>query len=221
MSNRANNVNSDITVLIADDHAVVRKGLTAFFETAPDIRIAATASTAAEAVAAAAATRPSVVLLDLLLPDQDAVTTVTQIRKASPDSHIVILTSHEGGEYVSDVIQAGALSYILKDINPDDLIETIRTASRGRGILNERLAQFLLDGVKEDHRELHDQLTEREREVLQQIAKGMTNSEISGKLFISETTVKSHVSNILSKLYLTDRTKLAVYAWEKGLVQGK
>lgn len=208
-----------ISVLIADDHAVVLKGLTAFFETAADLHVAATASTAAEAVSAAGSVRPDVVLLDLLLPDQDAVTTVNQIRKASPKSRIIILTSHEGNEYISDVLEAGALSYILKDINPDDLIDAIRKTAQNQKVLNERLAQFLVDDFKGESRELHDRLTDREREVLLQIAKGMTNGEIAAKLFISETTVKSHVSSILSKLYLTDRTKLAVYAWEKGLVK--
>lgn len=208
-----------ISVVIADDHAVVRKGLTAFFESAGDIQVRAAASTAAEAVAAAERVRPDVVLLDLLLPDQGAAETVGQIRAVSPESRIVILTSHVGGEFVADVLRAGALSYILKDIDPDDLIAAIRKAAANEAIISERLAQMLVDGFGEESLELHDRLTEREREVLKLIARGLTNGEIAATLFISETTVKSHVSSILSKLYLTDRTKLAVYAWEKGLMK--
>lgn len=210
---------NEISVVIADDHAVVRKGLAAFFESASDIQVRAVASTAAEAIAAVGRVCPDVVLLDLFLPDQGAVATIEQIRTVSPESHIVILTSHEGGEFVADVLRAGALSYILKDINPDDLIAAIRKAATGEGIMSERLAQVLVDEFGEESRELYARLTEREREVLKLIAKGLTNGEIAAAIFISETTVKSHVSSILSKLYLTDRTKLAVYAWEKGLMK--
>lgn len=208
-----------ITVVIADDHAVVRKGLLAFFDTTGDIRVLATAATAAEAVVAARDHRPRVVLLDLLMPDQAAVDTIRQIKAASPNSQVVILTSHEGGDYIADVLAAGALSYVLKDISPDDLITAVRKAARGQSILNTRLARFLVDGFHGENDDLYARLTEREREVLQLIAKGLTNAEIAERLYISETTVKSHVSNILSKLYLTDRTKLAVYAWENGLMK--
>lgn len=208
-----------VTLVVADDHAVVRKGLLAFFEITDDIRVVATATNGAEALAAVKKNKPMVVLLDLLMPDQDAVTTIGQIREASPDSRVVILTSHEGDEYIADVLQAGALSYVLKDMGPDELIGVVRQAAKGRGILNERLAKTLLDSSKKENRQLHDRLTDREMEVLRQIATGATNTDIAGRLFISETTVKSHVSSILGKLYLSDRTKLAVYAWEQGLIR--
>lgn len=208
-----------ITVVLADDHAVVRKGLQAFFETTGDIRVLATAANAAGAVAAAEKAKPTIVLLDLFLPDQAAVETIGQIRAVSPDSRIVVLTSHEGNEYLAEVLRAGALSYVLKDITPEELTATIRKAAEGESILDERLAKTLLGGPAGKGGALYERLTEREREILRLIAKGMTNSEIAAGLFISETTVKSHVSNILSKLYLTDRTKLAVYAWEKGLMR--
>ena len=208
-----------VTLVVADDHAVVRKGLLAFFETTEDIHVLATASSGAEALAVVRNTKPMVVLLDLLMPDQDAVTTVGLMLDASPDSRIVILTSHEGDEYISDVLRAGALSYVLKDMGPDELIAVIRQAAKGIGMLNERLAKTLLDSSRNENRKLYGRLTDREREVLRLIATGATNAEIARLLFISDTTVKSHVSSILGKLYLSDRTKLAVYAWEKGLVR--
>ena len=207
-----------ISLLIVDDHAVVRKGLVAFFAITDDIRIIATAASGQEAVAKAKEHKPRVILLDLFLPDQPAVQTIEQIKMVSPKSQIVILTSHEGDEHVAGTLKAGALSYALKDISPEDLIIVIRKASMGESILDARLAREFVDDFDAKNAVLHDSLTERERDILNLIAKGMTNSEIAGRLFISETTVKSHVSNILGKLYLADRTKVAVYAWEKGLV---
>lgn len=208
-----------IDVVLADDHAVVLKGLQAFFETTNDIRVVALATSCTEAVAATKIHQPAVVLLDLLMPDQPAVDTISQIKTGSPASQVIILTSHEGNEYVADVLAAGALSYILKDIGPDDLMLAVRKAAQGQSMLNSRLAAILVSGFKNESAGLYQRLTEREREVLQLIARGSTNGEIAKTLFVSETTVKSHVSNILGKLYLTDRTKLAAYAWEQGIVK--
>jgi len=207
-----------VTVVFADDHAVVRKGLLAFFETAPDIVILGVAERGTEAVSVVEKFKPQVVLLDLLMPDQTAAQTIEHIKKVSPLSQVVVLTSHEGDEYVSDVLKAGALSYILKDIDPEELIVAVRKAAIGERVLSARLEQYLLNNLKNNPCEALNSLTMREDEVLRLIAKGLTNGEIAEKLFISEFTVKSHVSNILGKLYLTDRTKLAVYAWEKGLI---
>ncbi len=208
-----------ITVVITDDHAIVRKGLLAFFATTQDIRIVATAATGQEAVAAAKTHTPQVMLLDMFLPDQPAVQTIEQIKAVSPNSQIVILTSHEGNEYIADILKAGALSYILKDISPEDLINVVKQAASGKSILNARLAQEFMKDLNSESSDLYNSLTERERGVLHLIAKGMTNGEIADSLCISETTVKSHVSNILGKLYLADRTKVAVYAWENGLIR--
>lgn len=208
----------NISVIIVDDHAVVREGLMAFFGNTKDIRVIATASTAREAVLVASEHMPEVILLDLLLPDQPAVQTIEKIKTVSPETNVVVLTSHEGNEYIAEVLKAGALSYVLKDINPEDLIAVVRKAAAGESILNARLAQSLVDDFPSENRSLHDSLTEREREVLHCIAKGMTNGEMTEHLHISSTTVKSHVSSILGKLYISDRTKLAVYAWENGLI---
>lgn len=214
-----------ITLILADDHAMVRNGLTAFLATANDIQVMAAVSSGTEAVAAAKKYVPDVVLLDLFMPDQPAVETVRQIKMVSPRSQIVMVTSHEGDEFVLPMTQAGALSYILKDTTPEDLIFAVRKAAVGESILSPRIAKALVTVVSQaraakmqvDH--FYEDLTEREMEVLQCIAEGLSNLGIATRLNISEKTVKSHVSNILSKLYLTDRTQVAVYAWREGVVK--
>ncbi len=214
-----------ISLILADDHAVVRRGLTAFLATAHDIDVVAVAANGTEAVAAVRKLAPDVVLLDLFMPDQPAVETVRQIKKVSPRSQIVVVTSHEGDDYVVPMTQAGAISYILKDTTPEDLIATVRKAAAGESTLSPRIARALVSVVtqaraaKTHATQPHDDLTEREMEVLQCIAEGLSNIDIATRLTISEKTVKSHVSNILGKLYLTDRTQAAVYAWREGIVK--
>ncbi|MDA8136560.1 MAG: response regulator transcription factor [Desulfobacteraceae bacterium] len=214
-----------ITLILADDHAMVRKGLTAFLSTARDIEVMAVAASGVEVVADAEKYAPDVVLLDLFMPDQPAVETVRRIKRVSPRSQIIMVTSHEGDEYVVPMMKAGAISYILKDITPENLIRTVRKAAAGQSTLSPRIAQALVTVVtqaradKTQENQLHEDLTEREMEVLQCIAEGLSNMNIGARLNISEKTVKSHVSNILSKLYLTDRTQAAVYAWRERIVK--
>jgi NarL family two-component system response regulator LiaR len=214
-----------ITLVLADDHAMVRKGLTAFLATAQDIEVLAVATCGVEVVAAAKKHAPDVVLLDLLMPDQPAVETVRQIKRVSPRSQIIMVTSHEGDEYVVPVTQAGAISYILKDTTPENLIRAVRKAAVGESTLSPRIAKALMTVVTQARAlstresQFHEDLTEREMEVLQCIAEGLSNMDIAARLNISDKTVKSHVGNILSKLYLTDRTKAAVYAWREGIVK--
>ncbi|MDL2285459.1 response regulator transcription factor [Desulfovibrio sp. OttesenSCG-928-F07] len=208
-----------LTLVVADDHTVVRKGLQAIFEITGGIKVHASVGTGFEAVAAAKLYQPKVVLLDLLMPDQPATVTIEQIKNVSPNSQVVILTSHEGEDYIAQVLQAGALSYILKDIAPEELIEVLHKAASGESMLNARVAKEFVTTLSTATKALHNSLTEREWEVLRFIALGLSNSQIAEKMYISEPTVKSHVSSILAKLYLTDRTKVAVYAWEKGLVK--
>jgi NarL family two-component system response regulator LiaR len=218
------NMTDKITLILADDHAMVRRGLTAFLATAPDVDVMDAATCGLEVVAAAKKHAPDVVLLDLFMPDQPAVETVRQIKKVSPRSQIIMVTSHEGDEYVVPMMQAGAISYILKDTTPEDLIRAVRKAAKGESTLSPRIAKVLVTVVtrrqaeKTPESQFHEDLTEREMEVLQCIAEGMSNMAIATQLNISEKTVKSHVGNILSKLYLTDRTQAAVYAWREGLV---
>lgn len=214
-----------ITLIIADDHAMVRKGLTVFLETAGVFEIMAVAESGGQAVAAAQQHAPDVVLLDLFMPDQPAVETVRQIKKVSPRTQILMVTSHEGDDYVVPTMQAGAISYLLKDTSPEDLVEAVRKTAMGESTLSPRVAKALMTVVtgqtagKVGESQLHEDLTKREMEVLQCIAEGLSNMEIAARLFISEKTVKSHVGNILSKLYLTDRTQAAVYAWREGIVK--
>lgn len=214
-----------ITLILVDDHEMVRKGLIAFLATAKDIEVLAAAASGAEAVAAAGKHAPDVVLLDLLMPDQPAVETVRQIKRVSPRSQIIVVTSHEGDEYVVPTTQAGAISYLLKDTSPEDLIRAVRKAAAGESTLSPRIARALAAIIARERagETLEDQLrvdlTEREMEVLQCIAEGLSNIAIATRLGITEKTVKSHVSNILSKLYLTDRTQAAVYAWRKRIVK--
>ncbi len=212
-----------ISLVIADDHEVVRRGLTAFIATATDIDLLEAASSGTEAVEACLRHAPDVVLLDLLMPDQDIETSVRQIKKVSPRTQIVILTSHEGDEHVVSVTRAGAISYILKDISPEDLIKAIRHACLGEATLSPRIARALLKAVHPSEKLslLHENLTNREMDVLQSIAEGHSNQAIAKILGITEKTVKSHVSNVLSKLYLNDRTQAAVYAWREGIVGKK
>ena len=215
----------NITLILADDHEMVRKGLTAFLAAAQDIEVMDVAACGAEVVAAAQKYAPDVVLLDLFMPDQSAVETVRQIKKVSPRSQIVMVTSHEGDEYVAPVTQAGAISYILKDATPEELILAVRKAAAGESTLSPRIAKALMTVVTQARSEktqkgqLHEDLSEREMEVLQCIAEGLSNMKIAARLGISEKTVKSHVGNMLSKLYLTDRTQAAVYAWREGIVK--
>lgn len=214
-------MNDRITLILADDHAMVRKGLMAFLATAADIEVLAAASGGMEAIAAARQHAPDVVLLDLFMPDLPAVDTVRRIKRVSPRSQIVMVTSHEGDEHVVPVTQAGAISYILKDTTPEDLISTVRKAAAGEGTLSPRIATALIAVVAQDGRTppYHDDLTERELDVLRCIAEGLSNMGIAMRLGISEKTVKSHVGNVLGKLYLTDRTQAAVYAWREGIVR--
>ncbi len=211
-------VSEKITLILADDHAMVRKGLIAFLATTKDIDVVAVASGGVDVVAAAEKHAPDVVLLDLFMPDQSAVETIRQIKKVSPRSQIVMVTSHEGDEHVMPTTQAGAISYILKDTTPEDLIDTVRKAAAGESTISPRVAKALVAVVtQQDH--FHEDLTEREMEVLHCIAEGLSNIDIAKRLNIGEKTVKSHVSNILGKLYLNDRTQAAIYAWREGIVK--
>lgn len=210
---------SVIDIILADDHSVVLKGLQAFFETEHDISVVSIASSGIDAVKAVEKHQPKVILLDLFLPDQKASETIKQMKIVSPATQVIILTSHEGTEYISDILKAGALSYILKDIGPEELVATVRKAEQGERVVDPRLTKILTDSVENSNYKLLHRLTERENEVMQLIARGLSNGEISKKLFVSEATVKSHVSSILGKLYMADRTKLAAYAWEHGIVK--
>ncbi|MCI0395895.1 MAG: response regulator transcription factor [Chloroflexi bacterium] len=211
-----------ITVMLVDDHRVVRQGVRAFLDTQPDIAVVAEADSGAAAVALAAEHAPDVVLMDLVMPGLDGVEATRQVKQASPRSQVIVLTSYHQDEHIFPAIRAGALSYILKDVGPEELAGAIRKAAVGEAVLHPRVAARVvqeLHGARRGSPNPFTELSERELEVLRLVADGLSNAEIAGRLVISEKTVKSHVSNILSKLHLADRTQAAVYAWREGIVR--
>ena len=211
-----------ITVLLVDDHNVVRLGLQAYFSTLADIQVVGQAVTGEEAVALAEQLAPDVVLMDLILPGMDGVQATQQVKRVSPRTQVIVLTSYHEDEHIFPAIRAGALSYVLKDIDPDDLADAIRRAYVGEAVLHPRVAARLVlevHGARESGPNPFSELTDRELEVLRQVAAGKPNREIAEALVISEKTVKSHISNILGKLHLADRTQAAVYAWQAGIVR--
>jgi len=220
-----------IRVLIADDHAVVRQGLRTFLElhsnaTWLPIEVVDEVANGIEAVESARKLQPDIVLLDLVMPEMDGIEATSKIIHNSPQTQVIILTSFGEQDNVVPAIRAGAKGYLLKDIAPDDLVQAIRQTYSGQVQLHPEVAKKLITAIAEEqalpssHSPSHSvgELTEREVEVLQLVADGMNNREIAEKLVISEKTVKTHVSNILGKLHLDDRTQAAVYALRHGLV---
>lgn len=219
-----------IKVLIVDDHAMVRQGLRTFLELQGDsaelpMEVAGEAANGLEAVDLARRTQPDIVLLDLVMPEMDGIQAIPRILECSPFSRVIILTSFSEEDKVVPAIRAGAHGYLLKDIPPDELVHAIREEYLGKAQLHPEVARKLMSAIaanKEYAAEhLQGGLTERELEVLQLISDGCNNREIAEQLVISEKTVKTHVSNILSKLNLEDRTQAAIYALKHGLSTDK
>ena len=211
-----------ISVLIVDDHAVVRQGIRAYLSTQPYFEVVGEAATGVEAVRLAAETVPDVVLMDLVMPEMDGIEATRQIGRVSPRSQVIVLTSFHDDSYIFPAIKAGALSYLLKDIGPAELADAVRTAARGETVMHPRIAARLaqeLRGGRGATSSPATELSDRELEVLRLIADGLSNAEIAERLVISEKTVKGHVSNILSKLHVSDRTQAAVFAWREGLAR--
>ena len=211
-----------ISILIADDHALVRQGVRAFLDTQPDLEVLGEAENGAQAVEMAANLVPDVVLMDLVMPGMDGVEATRRIKRASPRTQVVMLTSYHEDEHIFPAIRAGALSYVLKDLSPRDLADVVRKASHGEAVLHPKVASRVimeLQGARRDGVNAFTELSDREMEVLRLIAEGMSNAEIAEKLVLSEKTVKGHVSNILGKLHLEDRTQAAVFAWREGIVR--
>lgn len=210
-----------INVLIVDDHAVVRQGLRTFLELQDDITVVGEAVNGRVAVEMAGKLQPDVVLIDLVMPELDGISATRQIRSTSPSSQVIALTSFSEDDRIIPVIQAGACSYVLKDISPEELIEVVRAAYRGEARLHPDVARKLMNQVARPQTQVQvaGSLTEREIEVVRCIARGMSNRDIANEMVISEKTVKTHVSSILSKLALDDRTQLAIYALKHGLAE--
>ena len=211
-----------ITVLLVDDHAVVRQGVEAFLSTQPDIAVAGQAASGGEALRLAAELAPDVVLMDLKMPEMDGVETTRRLKQISPRTQVIVLTSYHDDEHIFPAIRAGALSYLLKDAGPKEIATAVRKAAAGEAVIHPRVAARLvqeISGARALEVNPFTELTERELEVLQLLAQALSNAEIAAQLVISEKTVKSHVSNILGKLHLADRTQAAVYAWREGIVR--
>jgi NarL family two-component system response regulator LiaR len=207
-------------VLIVDDHGVVREGLRAYLELEADIEIVGEARDGAEAVRRAQELQPDVVLMDLVMPNMDGVDATACIKQQQPATHVIILTSFLDDERVVPAIRAGATSYLLKDVAATDLARAIRGARAGQAQLHPEVARRLMQQVTSPRKpDAGALLTDREREVLRLLADGRSNKEIARSLVVSERTVKGHVSNILGKLGLQDRTQAALFAVRNGLGQ--
>ena len=207
-----------IAVFLVDDHPVVRQGLRTFLETLTDIEVVGEASSGEEAVPAIEEALPDVVLMDLVLGGIDGIETTRRVREITPSARVIVLTSFADDEKVFPAIKAGAAGYLLKDVEPVELAEGIRSVHKGEALVHPSIAARLMQEVAEPGtRDRGGTLTNREVEVLRLIAKGMANKEIATELVIAEKTVKTHVSNILAKLHLADRTQAALYAVRQGL----
>jgi two-component system, NarL family, response regulator LiaR len=208
-----------IRILIADDHAIVREGLRALLATEPDLELVAEATDGIQAVTKARALKPDVILLDLMMPRMDGVEAITEIKKDWGEARIIVLTSFSDDEKVFSAIRAGALGYLLKDSSPQDLLHAIHTVANGEGFLSPTIASKVMREINQPPKlpPTKDPLTEREGEILQLVAQGLTNDQIAEKLVVSERTVRTHVSNILAKLQLANRTQAALYALKEGL----
>jgi NarL family two-component system response regulator LiaR len=209
-----------IRVLIADDHAVVREGLRAFLALQDDVEVVAEAADGEEAVAAAQQLTPDVALVDLVMPRLDGIEAIRRMREVAPETRVIVLTSFADEDRMLPAVRAGAVGYLLKDVAPQDLVAAVRTVNDGETLLHPAVVRELVREVAGGRREppIDNPLTAREREVLGLIARGRANKAIAFELGVAEKTVKTHVSNILGKLNVTDRTQAALYAVREGLV---
>ena len=208
-----------IRLVIVDDHVLVRQGIRAFLETHTDLAIVGEAEDATGATAVCAEQRPHVALVDLVMPG-GGIQATRDIRAASPETQVVLLTSFDDAQQILAAVQAGALSCLLKDVDAESLADAVRKAARGEAVLHPRVAGHLMDALRRGampSTQALESLSQREREVLGLMAEGLSNQQIADQLGIGEKTVKTHVSNVLAKLGVSDRTQAAVFAWKAGM----
>jgi DNA-binding NarL/FixJ family response regulator len=206
-----------IRVLIVDDHAVVREGLRTFLDLQDGIEVVGEAGDGEQAVDEAERLRPDVVLVDLVMPKLDGVQTMRALRERVPSARAVVLTSYLDDERLLPAIRAGAAGYLLKNVQPQELARAVRTAAAGEALIDPAVAARLVEALDGGRGDRAEQLTPREREVLALLARGFANKRIAAELGIAEKTVKTHVSNVLAKLGVSDRTQAALYASRLGL----
>jgi NarL family two-component system response regulator LiaR len=216
-------MNGDIRVLIVDDHTVVRDGLQALITAEPGMQVVGSAADGIEAVRMARELKPDVILLDLVMPRMDGVQTTLQIKKDNPDARILVLTSFAENHQVFSAIKSGAMGYLMKDTSSEELIQAIRDTYHYQPAMQPKIARKLMQDIqRQDTKPGPDNtLTEREIEILQLVALGKTNQEIADDLVLSERTVRTHITNILAKLGLSNRTQAALYALREGIAHIK
>jgi len=222
-------VSERVRVVIADDQALVRAGLKMVFEVEPDIEIVGEAADGDEAVAIAERTQPDVILMDVRMPRHDGLEAAKRLLDGRKDGpRVLMLTTFDRDEYVYEALRVGASGFVLKDIPPERLVDAVRVVASGQALLSPSITRRLIEefvrrpptSVRQRPREIED-LTPRELEIMGLVARGLSNSEIATRAFVSELTVKTHVSRILMKLGLRDRVQAVVYAYENGLVDGR
>ncbi len=212
-------MNESIRILLADDHAVVRAGLSALIETEEGMEVIGAAVNGSEAVLMAAKLQPDVILLDLQMPQKNGVEAITEIKARDPGARILVLTSFSDNDMVFAAIKAGALGYLLKDASPQELLQAIRSVHEGKSSLDPEIALKVIHELNKPSvlAPTDEPLTEREVEILQLVARGLSNQQIAKELVISERTARTHISNILAKLHLANRTQAALFALRKGI----
>jgi NarL family two-component system response regulator LiaR len=207
-----------IKVLLVDDHEMVRMGLAAYLSTEPNIEVVGEASNGEEGVKLAEQFEPDVILMDLVMDGMDGIEATRRIRKAQPEAKVIVLTSFIDDEKVYPVIEAGAFSYLLKTSRAPEIVQAIEQAFRGQAVFESQITDKIMTRMRGGNTELpHLQCTPREMEVLKLIGEGKSNQDIADELFIGIKTVKTHVSNVLSKLCVDDRTQAAIYAYKHGI----
>ena len=206
-----------VTVLIVDDHAVVRQGLQALLTSRPEVRVVGEAADGPQAVQLAQALQPDVILLDLLMPEMDGVAVLHQVRQAGLRSKILILSSSLDDERVLAAVRAGADGYILKASRVGELVQAVVRVAQGQRVLDSAVTQVLVEHLHED--DPVASLSGREREVFEELARGRSNSEIAAALHVGEATIRTHVASVLDKLGLRDRTQIIIYALKRGLIR--